>query len=238
MVPTTVVLTCEPCLAFLRTSSGSFRTGSPRSDGSSRPLVRRSEKSGEQTSCEPRSRGRSRGVGAGSSVLGQAFRLERLLGDGWCLKRVLRSERWAKEADRRAPVLTGRPSGRRPNCPSGLLCFSFLGRPMKYMFVFLGRARAWKPVLEGPRVYEPDRSPRAPGRFEPNRLGDFFVLLAGARERTRGCSPRAPGWFGQNRLGDVWLAGVCACFLVFEMEFVLTKASLCSRGVVVAREIG
>ena len=27
MVPGTVVLTCEPCLAFLRTSSGSFRTG-------------------------------------------------------------------------------------------------------------------------------------------------------------------------------------------------------------------
>ena len=27
MVPVIVVLTCEPCLAFLRTSSGSYRTG-------------------------------------------------------------------------------------------------------------------------------------------------------------------------------------------------------------------
>ena len=112
----TVVLTYEPCFAFLRTSSGSLRTGSPRSDDSSRPSVRRSEKSGEQASYKPRSRGRSRGVGVGSGVLGQAFRLERLLGDGWCLKRVLRSERWAEEADKRAPVLTGRPSGRRPDC--------------------------------------------------------------------------------------------------------------------------
>ena len=133
MVPGTVVLTCEPCLAFLRPSSGSFRTRSPRSDRSSRPLVRRSEKSGEQASHEPRSWGRSRGVRAGSSILGQAFRLERLLGDGWCLKRVLRSKRWAKEADDRAPILTGRPSSRRLDYPSGLLCFSFLGCPMEYI---------------------------------------------------------------------------------------------------------
>ena len=55
MVPGTVVLTCEPCLAFLRTSSGSFRTRCPRSNGSSRLSVRRSENSGEQGSHEPRS---------------------------------------------------------------------------------------------------------------------------------------------------------------------------------------
>ena len=29
MIPGTVVLTCEPCLAFLRTPSGSFRAGVP-----------------------------------------------------------------------------------------------------------------------------------------------------------------------------------------------------------------
>ena len=29
MVPSTVVLTCEPCLAFLHTSSGSYRVGVP-----------------------------------------------------------------------------------------------------------------------------------------------------------------------------------------------------------------
>ena len=101
MVPGTMVLTCEPCLAFLRTSSDSFRTGCPRSDGSSRLSVRWSEKSSEQGSHEPRSRGRSRGVGVGSSVLGQAFRLERPIGDGWCPKRVLRLERWTEEVDER-----------------------------------------------------------------------------------------------------------------------------------------
>ena len=53
-----------------------------------------------------------RGVGVESSVLGKAFRLERLLGDGWCLKRVLRSERWAEEVDEQAPILKGSPSGR------------------------------------------------------------------------------------------------------------------------------
>ena len=68
MVPGTVVLTCEPCLSFLRTSSGSFRTRSPRSDGPSRLSVRWSEKSGEQGSHEPRSQGQSRGVRVGSSV--------------------------------------------------------------------------------------------------------------------------------------------------------------------------
>ena len=70
MVPGTVVLTYEPCLAFLHMSSSSLRMGSPWSDGSSRPSVCRSKKSGEQASCEPRSRGQSRGVGAGSSVVG------------------------------------------------------------------------------------------------------------------------------------------------------------------------
>ena len=133
MVPGTVVLTYEPCLAFLRTSSSSFRMGCPRSDGSSQLRVRRSEKSGEQGSHEPRMRGRSRGVGVGSSVLGQAFRLERPLGDGWCPKRVLWSERWAKEADERTLVLMGRPSSRRPVCPSGPLFFRLLGQPMTYM---------------------------------------------------------------------------------------------------------
>ena len=67
MVPSTVILTCEPCLAFLRTSSGSLRTGSLRSDDFSRLSVHRSEKSGEQASYEPRSRGWSRGVGVAGS---------------------------------------------------------------------------------------------------------------------------------------------------------------------------
>ena len=41
--------------------------------------------------------GQSRGVRVGSSVLGQAFRSEGPPGGGRCLKRVLRSERWAGE---------------------------------------------------------------------------------------------------------------------------------------------
>ena len=46
---------------------------------------------------------------------------------------VLRSERWAKEVDERVLVLLGRPFGRRPDCPSGPLCFRLLGQPMNYM---------------------------------------------------------------------------------------------------------
>ena len=34
--------------------------------------------------------------------------------------------------------------------------FRLLGRSRKKMAVLLGRALAWKPVPEGPRVYEPD----------------------------------------------------------------------------------
>ena len=51
MVPGTVVVTCEPCLAFLRTSSSFY---------------------------EPRSKGR--GVRVRSSALGKAFRSERASG--------------------------------------------------------------------------------------------------------------------------------------------------------------
>ena len=88
-----------------------------------------------------------RGVGAGSSVLGQAFRLERLLGDGWCLKRVLRSERWAEVADEQALLFLG------------LAFRSVTGLPLcPIVFRLLGRALAQKPVPEGPWVYEPDTS--------------------------------------------------------------------------------
>ena len=73
--------------------------------------------------------GRSRGVRVGSSVFGQAFRSERPPGGGWCPRRVLRSERWAEEVVERALVLLGRPSGRRPDCPSGPLCFRLLAGP-------------------------------------------------------------------------------------------------------------
>ena len=66
-------------------------------------------------------------------------------------------------------------------------CFKLLDRPMSCA-VCLGRALAWKPVPEGPRVYEPDRSPRA---IRAESSGGFLFLTAGARERTCGCNPRA-----------------------------------------------
>ena len=41
----------------------------------------------------------------------------------------------------------------------------------------------------------------------------IFVLMAGARERTRGCSPRAPGRFGQNWLGGLLCLSAGEVFL-------------------------
>ena len=111
----------------------SLPSGRLRSDGPSRPWPRQSEKSGKQASYGVP--GRRRGVEVGSSVLGQAFRSERPPGGGWCPKRVLRSERWAEEVDELVFVPLGRPSGRRPDCPSGPLRFRLLGRPMNYMLI-------------------------------------------------------------------------------------------------------
>ena len=143
---------------------------------------------------------RSRGVGVGSSVLGQVFRSERPPVGGWCPKRVLRSERWAEEVDERALVLLGRPSGRGPGCPSGPLFFRLLGCPMNY--VLFSWAEPWRGSRSprDPGFMNPTGAPEPPGDLSRIVRG-IFVLLTGARERTRGCSPRAPGWFGQNRLG-------------------------------------
>ena len=182
--------------------------GSPWSDGSSRPLVRRLEKSGEQASHEPRSWGRSCGVRAGSSILGQAFRLERLLGDDWCLKRVLRSKRWAEEADGWAPILTGRPSDRQLDYPSGLLCFSFLGCPMEYMLFSWAEPGRGSWSSRDPRFMNPTGAPEPPGDLSRIVRGIFRLLACTCR-----CSPRAPGWFGRNRLGGSFCCVCgCACF--------------------------
>ena len=104
MVPGTVVLTCEPCLTFLRTSPGSYRAGVP-----GRMATVGSECAGWRrvVSRVPAISDRSREVGVGSSVLGQAFRSERPSGGGWSPKRALRSERWAEVVDERAPFLFG-----------------------------------------------------------------------------------------------------------------------------------
>ena len=70
MVPGTVVLTCESCFAFLRTSSSSHRAGVP-----GRMALVDSECAGRRRAVSrvPVNSGRRHGVGVGSSVLGQAF---------------------------------------------------------------------------------------------------------------------------------------------------------------------
>ena len=128
MVLGIVVLTCEPCLAFLRTSFGSYRAGIP----------------GWMALVGSECAGRRRGVGAENSVFGP----------GLPIGEAVRSERWAEAADERALLFLG-------------LAFQSVAGPFLCPVVFrlLGRALAQKPVPEGPRVYESDRSPRAPGRF-------------------------------------------------------------------------
>ena len=118
----------------------SLPSGRPRSDGPSRPWPHQSEKSGKQASYGVPDR--RCGVRVGSNVSGQAFRSERPPRGGWCPKRALRSERWAKEFVERVLVLLGRPSGRRPDCPYGPLFFRLLGRPMTYML--FSRAEPWR----------------------------------------------------------------------------------------------
>jgi len=143
------------CAAF-SVRPWSLPSGRLRSDGPSRPWPRQSEKSGKQASYGVP--GRRRGVEVGSSVLGQAFRSERPPGGGWCPKRVLRSERWAEEVDELVFVPLGRPSGRRPDCPSGPLRFRLLGRPMNYMLI--SWAEPWRE----------SRSPRDPGFMNPTLI--------------------------------------------------------------------
>ena len=151
--------------------------------------------------------------------MGQAFLIRetarrRLVSEASAL--VLRSERWAKEVDERVLVLLGRPSGRRPDCPSGPLCFRLLGRPMNYMLF------SWAKPWRG------SRSSRDPGFMNPTgapeALADsgkivrgVFVLPAGARERTHGCSPRAPGRFVPNWLGGVFEFVNGGCFYVLSV---------------------
>ena len=138
-------LACFFCL-----SPGSFRAGvSGRTVpvGPGRASRRRAV---SRVSVNP---SRRRGVGVESSTLGQAFRSERPSGGGWSPKRALRLERWAKVVDERAVFLFGQTflsMAGPPFRPS-------LGPAHELCAVCLGRALAWKPVPEGPRVYEPDR---------------------------------------------------------------------------------
>ena len=168
------------CAAF-SVRPWSLSSGHPWSDGSSRPWPRQSGKSGKQASYGVP--GRRRGVKVGSSILGQVFRSERPPGGGWRSKRVLWSERWAEEVDERVFVPLGRPSSRRPDCPSGPLCFRLLGRPMNYMLF------SWAEPWCG------SRSPRNPGFINPTscvqraRVLHHHPFLACSSARSRfGCS--------------------------------------------------
>ena len=108
---------------------------------------------------------RSESVGSKSKavLLARPFGRRGRLEAGWRPKRALRSKRWAG-VGKRALFLLG---------VAFQLEIGSLPRPVAQVFrpahelraVCLGRAFAGKPVREGPRVYEPDRSPRAPGRF-------------------------------------------------------------------------
>ena len=128
-------LACFFCL-----SPGSFRAGvSGRTVpvGPGRASRRRAV---SRVSANP---DRRRGVRVGSSALGQAFRSERPSGGGWSPKRALRSESWAELVDERALFLFGQT-------------FRSVTRPLFRPVVLDPWALAWKPVPEGPWVYEPN----------------------------------------------------------------------------------
>ena len=59
---------------------------------------------------------------------------------------VLRSERWAEGGQGLKRLLWS-------------IELRLSGRSRKNKAILLGQALVWKPVPEGPRVYEPDRSP-------------------------------------------------------------------------------
>ena len=152
MVPSTVVLTCEPCLAFLRTSPSPYRAGVPGRlipIGSNRANRRRAVSRGW---AYPRSES------AGSEL--EVVLLARLFGQrgrpeaGWRPDRALRSKRWAR-AGKRVLFLLGLTFWLEIGsllCPSAQV----LGPVHEVCAICLGRASVWKPVPEGPRVYEPD----------------------------------------------------------------------------------
>ena len=160
---------CLPSYAFWFFLSGRLRSDAPsRFWRASRRIAM------GRVFYEPRSetRGRSRRRSSG-----QAFRVEAVLRQpgldtstpiGEAIRSwpepelVLRSERWAEGGQDLKRVLRA-------------VELRLSGQSRGKKAILLGRGLAWKSVPEGPRVYEPDRSPRAPGRFGQNRLGGFCL---------------------------------------------------------------
>ena len=134
-----------------------------------------------------------------------------------------------------------------------------MGWLMSCVFACLGRAFVGKLVCEGPRVYDPDKSPQAPERFGQNHLGDFLscrrvrasapvgvapeppggsgrtgrevsVLCRRVRASApTGVAPEPPGGLGRTVWG-VLFQQACVHVFSFEMVFCLTTVSLRSRG--------
>jgi len=152
MVPGTVVLTCEPCLAILRTSHCPYRAGVPGrliSVGSDRASRRRTVSRGWAYS-------RSESAGSESEVV---FGLGLPIGEA--VRRRLESEVSALvgevgRSSRRVGVVPLRPvlSVGDWNAPSAC-CFRFLGRPMSCML------STWAKPWRG------SRSPRDSGFMNP-----------------------------------------------------------------------
>ena len=139
----TVDLSALPYL--LRLFPRSSPSGRPRSVGPSWLRLRQLEKSCKQ--------------GFDASPVGDT---------GWiwrrCFGQAFWSERRAGVGSERRSFLA-RPSDRRLDRPLGLSLgfWADSGVTRRSQHRLLGRAFAGKQVHEGPRVYEPDKSPRAPG---------------------------------------------------------------------------
>jgi hypothetical protein len=127
MVPGTVVLICEPCLAFLRTSSGSYRGGVP---GRMAPVGSECAGRRRAVSRVPTSPGR-RDVGLESEValwarpFDQRGCPEAAGGRSECSDRSGGPK--GSTSGRRS--FWSRPSGRRLGCPSGLLYLDSSAKP-------------------------------------------------------------------------------------------------------------
>ena len=87
-------------------------------------------------------------------------------------------------------LFLGRPSGRRPDCPSGPSCLRLLGRPTNYMLFSWTEPWRRSRSLKDPGFMNPTGAPELPDDLS-RIVRRIFVLPVGARERTRGCSPRA-----------------------------------------------
>ena len=159
MVHGIVVLTLSALPCFLRSFPGPFRAGV---SGRLVPVG-----SGYASRRRAVSRGWaypwSEGAGSESEVvlLARPFSRRGRPEVGWRPDRAIMLERWAGAKERVLLIL-----GLTFRLEIGSLLWPSAqvpGPAQELRVVCLGRALAWKLVPEGPRVYEPDRSPRAPG---------------------------------------------------------------------------